>query len=127
MINYPENITEEDILDALDSTLERVYKLAKDADCNMYTDVDADEFLPTVVISTGDDLMTVEVETREVESDDGEEGYEFIPSIDNGGLVDDMNLDNHDELVERFEKWAKIAKLADALYCTEFYPTRYFD
>ena len=127
MIEYPDYVTREEIQSLLEDLFNHnVYNLAEEADAGIEVRIDRD-LVPRVKVSTFDDYILVDVETREIVSSDGNPGYEFIPTINNAGINETFDLLNHDDIVDRFKRWAKIAKFADELYCTEFYPLDYID
>lgn len=131
MIQYPEYVTKEDLESILESELSDFMRYAWDndieVDMGIRKDRYAGEFVPFVKIFTGDDYIKVDVETKYTESQTHEPGFEFVPTINNAGIKDTMDLYNHDEIDDRFKRWAAIAKLANILYCSDFYPLRYFN
>ena len=72
--------------------------------------------------------MRVRMETSDVVSRDGMEGYEFIPTLER---LDPNEITMHEyDAVDIRRFYAAQAKVVDALYDIynqEFYPEQYFD
>lgn len=120
--------TEQELIDWVENELgnSTFFSACRDANCDVNVEVAVD-MMPYLVVDTNRNDISIEVETRIIESSDGEQGYEFIPHIETEMVDDDFDLETADDLLNKFNTWAKICKVCDMIYNVEFYPDRYID
>lgn len=128
MVVYPDYITKKDVEEVIESLFShRIDSLAYDAGVDIEIQVD-DYLVPTIIIDTLDETISVDIATNKVVSEStGNPGYEFVPTINTAAFSQTMDLVNHDDIMYRYTKWGNIAKLADEIYCTEYYPLDWFE
>lgn len=81
--------------------------------------------VPQLSIDTGDDRCRISTVTRPIEDEDGELGWEFIPTVTNASMKEKIDIQNQGEVGERFKRWASIAEVAEKLFEIEFFPGYY--
>lgn len=125
MIEYAGDITRQDIKDVIESMLP--WPRINRAECQVVVSVDS-KFVPHIhmdcPIGSG---MSVEFETHKLIDDDGNEGYEFIPTIINSSHRYEVDLDNMHSVVPFYRKQKDAAELAIDIYKIEFFPAEWFD
>ena len=126
MIELPGDITREDIKDTVEAILDsRFWNEASRLGVDVKVTVD-NNYVPHVEMDTNDDNIRVRVTTNEIARHHGEVvGWEFVPRIINASMNE--SFFETDDIVSRFEHWARIAKLAEMLYQVDFIPDEYFD
>ena len=118
-------MTREDIKMYVESLFsDRIDKLVEKAGCDLTVTVKRD-LVPTLRLDTYDDYIRVEFDTHEINNSDGYIGYEFIPTVTNAGLNQNMSIEDGEEVEYTFKRWADIAAVAYEIYCTEFWPYEY--
>lgn len=109
----------------LESTFSnRVDIVVRKAKCDVTIKVSSD-LIPKVMLDTHDQYIFVDFETVELVGEDGSIGYEFVPTINNAGLNQNMSEIDGEDVEDTFRRWANIAEAAYEIYCTEFWPYEY--
>jgi hypothetical protein len=127
MIEYAGDVTPRDVADAVESMLSS-RRAIMDSGCEVNVTVGDDMIPHLTVIAPRSAHMRVRMETSDVVSRDGMEGYEFIPTLER---LDPNEITMHEyDAVDIRRFYAAQAKVVDALYDIynqEFYPEQYFD
>ena len=107
-----------------DTVVYDVYKMLKSigGDCKCSVDKD---MVPHLSIDTGDDQCRIRVSTRAITDNNGEQGWEFIPTVVNASISETIDIDTQGDIRRRFKRWATIAEAAEKLFEIELYPGYY--
>lgn len=80
------------------------------------------DLTPRITINTNDEWIRVRVSAEGIyDQNETLIGYEFIPTISNAGLNQQLDETNAVDIVNRFSRWAKLADAVKNLYLIEFY------
>ena len=83
---------------------------------------------PTITVSTGDEDISVNVETVELTDNNEVKGWTFEVSMDTVNKTFVLSYENgSDEATEFYSRCANIANFAKILAETDIYPEQYFE
>ena len=128
-----QQVSKEEIADIVDSAFSsRLYRMAREADCDYDINVinnGTNIFDLIIDVTCNVDGMDLIVNVDELEDNGAVVGWGFTPHLRNASKHFNINdrSDAIGDATEMYEKWAAVARFADAIAAIEIYPYNYFD